>query len=177
MKAAKNAAYTAMAAVIITVCSWLTVPFTVPFTMQTFAVFCVLLILGGKRGTAATVLYILLGMAGLPVFSGFNGGFAHVIGPTGGYMIGFVLIGILYTVFEPVTRDRGITPKILVLSGGLLLCYITGTVWFVAVYGARGESMGFFTALSVCVLPYIIPDIAKMALAFLVGERVKKYIK
>ena len=60
-------------AVVICICSWITVPFAVPFTMQTFAVFRALLLLGGKLGTFSVVIYILMGMAGLPVFSGFRG--------------------------------------------------------------------------------------------------------
>ncbi len=81
---ARNAALIAMMAVILCVCSWLTVPFTVPFTMQTFAVYCAFLILGGKRGLLAIGLYILLGLVGLPVFSGFRGGPGHLLGLTGG---------------------------------------------------------------------------------------------
>ena len=177
MKTVKSMAYIAVAAVIITVCSWLTVPFAVPFTMQTFAVFAVLLLLGGKAGTAAIGLYIALGLVGLPVFSGFRGGFSHLIGPTGGYIVGFLLTGVLYLILEKAICEKKPLYTVLTLSGGLILCYLAGTLWFVAVYGRNGESVGFFAALSTCVFPYILPDAAKMALAILVGKRVKKYIK
>ena len=80
----RKLAYTALMAVVLCICSWITVPFAVPFTMQTFAVFCSLLLLGGKLGTLSIGVYILLGMVGLPVFSGFRGGIGHIIGPTGG---------------------------------------------------------------------------------------------
>ena len=96
----KNAAYVAMSAVILCVCSWLTIPFTVPFTMQTFGVYCALLILGGRRGLAAIGLYLLLGIVGLPVFSGFRGGLGHVLGPTGGYILGFLFTGLAYLLLE-----------------------------------------------------------------------------
>ena len=168
-------AYIALGAVLITVCSWLTVPFTVPFTMQTFAVFCILLILGGKKGTAAICLYIALGAVGVPVFSGFGSGYAHIIGPTGGYMLGFILTGVLYMIFGGAAEKKGIFFTVLVLSGGLILCYAAGTAWFVVVYGMRGESIGFFTALALCVLPYIVPDALKMALALYVGGRITKH--
>ncbi len=177
MKAAKNTAYIAMAAVILTVCSWLTIPFTVPFTMQTFAVFAVLFILGGKRGTAAIGLYIAMGMIGVPVFSGFGGGVSHIIGPTGGYIIGFLFTGVLYMIFEHLLPEGKPLPAALLLACGLLLCYLVGTLWFVAVFGMRGESIGFFSALMTCVVPYILPDAAKLALAVYVGSRVKKYLR
>ena len=71
--------YISLAAVLIAACSWISVPLTVPFTLQTFAVFCVLELLGGKRGTAAIGLYILLGAVGVPVFAGFTGGFMLIL--------------------------------------------------------------------------------------------------
>jgi biotin transport system substrate-specific component len=86
----------ALGAVLIIICSWLTVPFAVPFTMQTFAVYCALLLLGGRRGLLAVLLYILLGAFGLPVFSGFRGGIGALLGPTGGYILGFLLCALLF---------------------------------------------------------------------------------
>ena len=80
----------AQCAAMMTVCSWISVPAAVPFTMQTFGVFMAIGLLGGKRGTAAVAVYLLLGAAGLPVFSGFTGGIGHIVGPTGGYPIGFM---------------------------------------------------------------------------------------
>ena len=67
-------AYIAMFAVMIAVCSWISIPATVPFTMQTFGVFLAVGVLGGKRGTLSVLIYLLLGMVGLPVFAGFSGG-------------------------------------------------------------------------------------------------------
>ena len=86
---------TAICAALIAVCSWISVPAPVPFTLRTFGVFCVLGILGGKRGTAAVLLFLLLGAAGLPVFAGFNGGIGALLGATGGYLLGFVFIGLI----------------------------------------------------------------------------------
>ena len=81
---AKDMALTGMMTALLAVCAWVTVPFTIPFTLQTFGVFMALRLLGGRRGTAAIVLYILLGIAGLPVFSGFGAGPGVIAGPTGG---------------------------------------------------------------------------------------------
>ena len=90
----------AVCTVLIAVCSWISIPSVVPFTLQTFAVFCVLELLGGKRGTLAIVVYILLAALGLPVLHGFSGGPGAVLGTTGGYLLGFILIGLVYWLNE-----------------------------------------------------------------------------
>ena len=82
---------TAMFAVIMAVCSWISIPAMVPFTLQTFGVFLAVGTLGGKRGSLAVLIYLLLGAVGLPVFSGFAGGLGYMMGSTGGYIIGFLL--------------------------------------------------------------------------------------
>ncbi len=82
--------YISIFTVIIAVCSWISVPMTVPVTLQTFGVFAAVGILGGRRGTMSVLLYILLGAVGLPVFSGFSGGIGRLTGNTGGYIVGFL---------------------------------------------------------------------------------------
>ena len=89
-------AYIALFAVLMAVCAWISIPFAVPFTLQTFAVFAALAILGGRRGTLSVVVYLLLGAVGLPVFAGFKGGLAALLGTTGGYILGFLLTALLY---------------------------------------------------------------------------------
>ena len=81
--------HVALCAVLIAVCSWITIPAAVPFTLQTFAVFTACALLGGKSGLCAVGLYMLLGAVGLPVFSGFGAGMGALLGPTGGYILGF----------------------------------------------------------------------------------------
>ena len=163
--------FVSLMAVVIALCSWLSVPSVVPFTMQTFAVFSALLLLGGKRGFLAVGLYILLGAFGLPVFSGFRGGIGALLGPTGGYILGFLLTALLYWILEG--RLHSLIPLIL----GLLLCYLFGTLWFVYVYAADGKEIGFGAALGLCVLPYLIPDAIKLLLAFVLARRVKKAVR
>ena len=170
----KKLTFTAMSAVLICVCSWITVPFAIPFTMQTFAVFFAVLFLGGKNGTAAIALSLFMGMIGLPVFSGFRGGIGHLLGPTGGYIVGFLFMGIVYMLLEPFIRERR-SIRWLALAGGLALCYLTGTLWFLMVAGAQGSSQTFWSALGICVLPYVIPDCAKMVLAVYLSDRVRKH--
>ncbi len=163
--------YVSLMAVVIALCSWLSVPAAVPFTMQTFAVFCALLLLGGRRGFLAVGLYILLAVCGLPVLSGFRGGIGALLGPTGGYVLGFLLCALLYRLFEKKL------PALALLVLGLLLCYLFGTLWFVYVYSSGGKEIGFGAALGLCVLPYLIPDAIKLLLAFVLARRVKKAVK
>ena len=83
-------AYIAIFAVLIAICSWISIPATVPFTLQTFAVFMAVGLLGGKRGTIAVLTYVLLGAIGVPVFAGFSGGVGALLGNSGGYIVGFI---------------------------------------------------------------------------------------
>ena len=164
----KSMTYISVMSVIIAICAWLTIPAAVPFTMQTFGVFFALLFLGGKKGTAAIALYLILGAIGLPVFSGFSGGMGHILGTTGGYMLGFLITGIIYTIFEK--NGKSVKISVLSLILGLLACYIFGTLWF-SIYK---EDMGFIPALSVCVLPFVVPDLVKLALAVMIAGKIKK---
>ena len=168
----KDMAYIALFAVVICICSWISIPMTVPFTLQTFAVFCALLILGGRRGTIAVALYVLMGMVGLPVFSGFRSGIATLLGPTGGYIIGFMLCGVFYWLLE-----KSVKAKWILLVAGNIICYVFGTVWFVYVYTGSGKAITFGAALMMCVVPYIVPDAAKLALAAVISGKLKRFVK
>ena len=162
----------ALAAALVTVCSWISIPFTVPFTLQTFAVFLTLTVLGGTEGTVAVAVYIALGAVGAPVFSGFNSGIGALLGPTGGYIFGFLIMGGLKIVFDRLIKRPKLDP--VCLAAGLALCYIAGTVWFVLVMKGRGNPYSFGAALMTCVVPYILPDALKLALALFVGSRINR---
>lgn len=165
----------AVMAALIAVCSWLTVtiPFIseVPFTLQTFAVFFALEFAAGRNGTISILIYLLLGAVGVPVFSGFRGGIGHLLGPTGGYIVGFLLTGIIFWIFDKKFGVKSIMHYV-ILAAGLLACYACGTVWFTV-----QMSVPVGTALLKCVLPYIIPDVIKIGLAVLLASRLKKIIK
>jgi len=167
--------YMAVGAALTAVCSWISIPSTVPFTLQTFAVFCVLSLLGGKRGTVSIIIYILLGAVGMPVFAGFTGGIGILLGTTGGYIIGFILMGLLFWLAEHFFGNA-LPVRIVSMLAGLLVCYAFGTGWFLWVYARQSGAIGIGTALSWCVLPFILPDLAKMALAVGIAGRVKKFI-
>lgn len=156
----------ALMSAVTAICSWLTVPFTVPFTLQTFAVFFALEYLGGRKGTLSILLYILLGAVGLPVFSGFAGGIGHLAGPTGGYIIGFIASGIIFCLGEKLAEKNRLLHYAL-QAICLFACYALGTLRFCHVTGT-----GFGAALGICVLPFIIPDVMKIALADVVAKRV-----
>ena len=91
MSKTKNLARIALGAAALTLCAWISVPTPVPFTMQSMAVLTVAALLGPKAGCASVGVYLLLGAVGMPVFSGFRGGAQALLGPTGGYLIGFLL--------------------------------------------------------------------------------------
>ena len=163
----------ALCAALLAPCAWLSVPTQPPFTMQTFGVFLTLLLLGAKDGTIAIGLYILLGALGVPVFSGFNGGMGALMGPTGGYIVGFLLICLIFGLL--CGKGAGLWLKALALLLGLAVCYAFGTLWFVKVYGDMKGPISTLTALSMCVFPFIVPDLAKLALALWAGKRLEKY--
>ncbi|MBO4889831.1 MAG: biotin transporter BioY [Lachnospiraceae bacterium] len=168
--------YIAIGAALIAICSWISVPMTVPFTLQTFAVFFVLMTLGGERGTIATVVYVIMGAVGLPVFSGFKGGLGVLLGSTGGYIVGFIVMGLIYIVITKIFTEK-IIPSIAALVIGLAACYAFGTAWFMFVYIRNTGPVGVMTVLSWCVFPFIIPDIVKMALAVVISRRVRGILR
>ncbi len=163
---------TAAFAVILVVCSWIQIPSIVPFTLQTFAVFACLLIIGGKRGCAAIAVYIALGAFGLPVFHGFTGGLGILTGPTGGYIFGFLLIGICYLLITEIAGEK-LKTMCMALIFGLIICYLCGTVWFMT----AAESSNLTAALISCVIPFIIPDTIKLILAVWLSKRLKSAVK
>lgn len=172
----RDMVYIAIFAVLIAICSWISIPTTVPFTLQTFAVFLAVGVLGGKRGTLSILIYLLLGVIGVPVFAGFTGGIGIVLGTTGGYIIGFLFSGLIMWAMEQLLGKK---TWVLALSMvlGLLVCYAFGTAWFMVVYAKQAGAVGLLTALGWCVFPFIIPDIIKIVLALVICKRLDGIIK
>lgn len=167
--------YIAMFAVLIAVCSWISIPITVPVSLQTFGVFVAVGVLGGKRGTMSVVVYLLLGIIGIPVFTGFRGGIGVILGSTGGYIVGFLFTALFMWGME---KMLGKKTWVLALSMvlGLFICYAFGTVWFMLVYVRTAGEIGLLTVLGWCVFPFIVPDIMKMVLALSLCKRMEKMI-
>lgn len=169
----KDIAYIGMFVALITICSWISIPTAVPFTLQTFAIFAAIIILGGYRSTLVVLVYLLLGAVGVPVFANFKGGLAALTGTTGGYLLGFLLTTIVAGVLMHFFGNK-LYVEIPGLIIGLLLCYLFGTIWFIKVYG---KGIDVQTALSWCVIPFLLPDLIKMAIAITIGHRVRKLIQ
>ena len=167
--------YIAVFAVIMAICSWISIPAAVPFTLQTFGVFIAVGVLGGKRGSLSVLVFILLGAIGIPVFANFSGGIGVLAGPTGGYIIGFLFSALLMWAIEKLPGKKSVM-QIVSMIAGLIVCYAFGTVWFVIVYGRMNGPIGFTAALASCVVPFIIPDIIKIALAYVLSRKLRKYV-
>lgn len=171
----KDLALCALFAALIAVCAWISIPATIPFTLQTFAVFAALGLLGGKRGTVAFAVYLLLGAVGLPVFSGFQGGIGALLGTTGGYLLGFLLAALIVWGMEARFGDKtGVFVLSVVL--GMLVCYAFGTAWYLIVYARTKGAVSLATVLGWCVVPFLLPDAVKIALAVLLRARLKRYV-
>ncbi len=158
----------ALGAALICVCSWITIPGPVPFTLQTFAVACVLGLLGGRNGTISVLCYLALGAAGLPVFHGFTGGIGVLLGATGGYLAGFIAMGLVYRLLAG--REPPVWRMALALILGLAVCYLLGTLWFARVYTGASGPIGFRAALALCVWPFLPFDAVKLALAVTIAR-------
>ena len=148
--------YIAIFAVIIAVCSWISVPMVVPFTLQTFGVFCA------------------VGL--LPVFAGFSSGIGTLFGVTGGYIMGFIFTALIYWLITAIFGKK-LWAIILGMVLGLLACYAFGTIWFMVVYAQKAAPIGLVAALMKCVVPFLIPDALKIALAVVITKTVPKYVK
>ncbi len=169
--------FTAVFAALIAVCSWISIPTAVPFTLQTFAIYCALEFLGGKKGFYAVLVYILLGAVGIPVFSGFSGGLRVIFGTTGGYIIGFLATAAVYWAFEKIPGHEKLYMRLIALVLGTILCYVLGTAWFMYAYAKEVEAIDLNTALAWCVTPFLGSNVLKLALAILISDRLKKYVK
>ena len=134
--------YIAVFAVIMAICSWISIPAAVPFTLQTFGVFIAAGVLGGKRGT---------------------------------YIIGFLFSALVMWAMEKLPGKKSIM-QIVSMVVGLVVCYAFGTAWFMVVYGKANGPVGLVTALGWCVFPFIIPDLIKIALAYVLSRKLRKYV-
>ena len=163
--------YIAMCSACLAVSSWITIPFAVPFTLQIFAVFLIATLSDWKSSLGSVLLYIALGVCGLPVFSGFTAGPSVFVQITGGYLIGFCIsapiISLVATYWD---RKSPILLGVMLFS--LILCYTLGTLWYLMIY----TDQSILGALTVCVFPFLLPDLIKIALALFVANRLKPHL-
>ncbi|ABR49378.1 BioY protein [Alkaliphilus metalliredigens QYMF] len=150
----------------------ITIPMSpVPISFTNLAIYFSVIMLGWKKGTISYLVYLMIGFVGIPVFSSFTSGPARLLGPTGGYLIGFIFIALIAGFF--VDRFPGkIYMHALGMAIGTIVTYALGTGWL-----AYQANLTFKEALFAGVIPYIIGDIAKIVIAISVGTTVKKQVK
>lgn len=172
-----NIAYTAICAAIITVCAWITIPMTIPFTLQTLGICVVAGLFGAKLSALSLAVYVAIGAIGVPVFSGFKGGLGVIFGSTGGYMLGFFFTALIVGVVSDKFKGRAV-PLFISMIVGIAVCYVFGTAWFAVVYARQNATPAALgTILGWCVVPFIIPDIVKAVVATVLVNRLKGKIK
>ena len=170
----QNMTRCALFAALLCVCGWIAVPLPdISLTMQTFGIFLTLGLLGGRWGSAACLTWLVLGAAGLPVFTGFRGGLGVFLGTTGGYLWGFLGTCLTYWAVTALFGQKAQFPAMIL---GLLCCYACGTVWYLWVYlDPNQASLG--AVLLKCVAPYVLPDLVKVYLAHRLTNRLERLIR
>lgn len=140
----------------------------IPVSLTNFVIYLSVFILGTKGATVSTLVYLLLGAAGLGVFSGYAGGIGKIAGPTGGYLIGFVFMVIICGIVMEKSHSNTVI-TIIGMIVGTLVCYAFGTAWFVI-----QMQCNIWYALTVCVFPFLVFDLIKILVATALGKTVRK---
>lgn len=156
--------------------SFITIPIgSIPITLGIFAVFLTSLTLGVKKALPSVLIYILCGSVGLPVFGGFQGGVHILLGPTGGYIIGYIFIAFISGFASDIVKKFPTNKRMHILFPSCILamtgCYITGTLHFSFIC-----NISFSEALKICVYPFIVIDTLKIYFAIIISECLKKRI-
>ena len=165
----KTAVLCALGCAFLCICAMISVPFAVPFTMQTFALALLLLLLGGKRTLLCVLLYLAIGAIGVPVFAGFMGGIGVFTSFSGGFLAGFVVMAGIFACVSQKGRRRK-----LALGLSFLGLYLFACLWCALLCAIWGTPMKATAVFSLCVLPYLLPDLLKVCLAFVLAKQLKK---
>lgn len=145
------------------------IPFSpVPISLGFLAIYLVVTVSGMKIGTVSVLIYLLLGLAGVPVFTDFTAGPGKLLGPTGGYLIGYLFMAPICGFFVDRFGRRPLrcVPGMIL---GTCTCYLFGTVWL----GCQ-MNLSFSRALLAGVIPYLPGDALKLALALAVGSQIRR---
>ena len=162
-------AVTAVMAAVLCVLGPLTVPIgAIPISLANFVICLTAWLLGPKFGTLSVVIYLAIGLIGVPVFSGYGAGLAKVAGPTGGYLVGYLLLAFIGGLFIEKSNGQPVVSAVGLVLGDAA-CYVLGTAWFV--FQMQCE-LGY--ALAVCVYPFIVLDLAKIVVSCIVGALLRK---
>lgn len=165
----------ALCVAFVTLCSWIAIPFYVEFTLQLFAVFLLASALPPLISALGVISYILLGLVGAPVFASFKSGFSAFAGPTGGFIIGFLISSVLISIFIKLYPAHPLFHiGIMLLS--LLICYACGIIWYLLVINGSG-CVSVSEILIVFVVPYIVPDVLKIFLVRVIYKKLYPYFE
>ena len=160
----------------------LPLPFSpVPVTLSFLAIYFAIYLLGMRRSVICCVVYLLLGFVGLPVFSGFSSGLAKLVGPTGGYLAGYIFMALIGGYFVDKWNGR-VVWSFIGMSLGTAVCYALGTLWLACyMYQKSAGGQNFGSALGAAfaagVLPFVAGDLAKMAVSILIGSQVRVRVR
>ena len=185
-RAVRTITYVAMFTAVIAVCSQLAVHVgEIPYTLQTLAVCLTAGLLGLKKGTLAVATYIIMGVFGIPVFSGFKNFYALIGGASAGYVIGFIFTSAIVGFVSDRLKnnsEKGFNALYLLALAlsmviGVAVCYFFGTLWFMFVYKDSATTANLQIALAYCVYPYVVADLIKIVVATILTARLKKYVK
>ena len=174
----KDFIFAALFTAFIAVSAMITVPLgPIPFTLQTFAITLVMFIAKPKVALLSMVIYILLGAIGAPIFSSMKGGIGVLMGPTGGFLIGYLLgifpVGLAMQKLNEKSSSTGTKIAVTIVSGIVLtlIAYVIGTVQFMVVMNQT-----LAVALAACVIPFMLIDLAKIIVAWILLALVKKHL-
>ena len=157
---------------LITIWSWISIPLAVPVTLQIFAVFLACAYLGLLRGIMCVLVYILLGIVGVPVFSNFRGGISHLFTPSGGFIIGFLLSAIIIGVLIR-KKQNNFNSFFIAMIIALFVCYIIGSAW-ITVFSTDILNIDFVLNTFLGLIPLLIIDIIKVFVAAVLAVKLKK---
>lgn len=151
------------------ICAMISIPFgPVPINLAHIAIFVSAWILGPVWAATSQIIYIVLGMIGLPVFSNFSAGVGHILGPTGGYILAYPLVAYIAGVVFNIKKIKGIKNIILGVAIGWIIEYLVGTLYYSQITG-----VSMWAAASVCVLPFLLGDICKSIAVFFICKKIK----
>lgn len=166
--ATREIVYAGMFAAVLAILSQISIPMPsgVPITLQTFAVALTGFVLAWKRGMASTLIYILLGAVGVPVFAGFRGGLQVLVSHTGGFIWGFIIMTLLCGV-GIMKKDK--LSGILLGLTGLAICHVFGTMQFTMI-----TKMSLPKSFLLVSAPYLIKDVLSVIFAYIIGSQIRK---
>lgn len=169
----KKCAFYALFAALTVICAQIAIPLpgNVPLSLATFAVMLSGALLGMFGGAVSQLVYVLLGAVGVPVFASFSGGLGRIVGPTGGYIIGYIFMALVIGLIVTKTKKKFYI-YLLAMVAGTIVCYTFGTAWYVF-----STKTALLPALTACVFPFLPGDAIKIILASLIACQLQKHIR